>query len=82
MKNLYPLIAFLFFNIITSQEVMHINFDDINPDVTFESWNNSSTFSLTTNPMPDPVNASNNVGQLTAGSDEGGNFDSNIGKEY
>tara|TARA_B100001564_G_scaffold341393_1_gene335980 strand:- start:50917 stop:53388 length:2472 start_codon:yes stop_codon:yes gene_type:complete len=79
MKNLYPLIAFLFFNIITSQEVMHINFDDVNPDVTFESWNNSSTFSLTNNPMPDPVNASNNVGQLTAGSDEGGNFDSNIG---
>ena len=58
---------------------MHINFDDVNPDVTFESWNNSTTFSLTTNPMPDPVNASNNVGQLTAGTDEGGNFDSNIG---
>ena len=36
-------------------------------------------FTLTTNPVQDEVNASQNVGQFTAGADDGGNFDSNIG---
>ncbi len=66
------LIIFVFaFTLVNSQEVMHINFDDINPTATFESWNNSSTFTLTTNPIPDPVNASLNVGLFTAGNDNG-----------
>ena len=66
------LIIFVFaFALVNSQEVMHINFDDINPTATFESWNNSSTFTLTTNPIPDPVNASLNVGLFTAGNDNG-----------
>jgi hypothetical protein len=60
--------AFLFVN---SQEVVHINFDEINPTATFESWNNSSTFTLTTNPIPDPINDSPNVGLFTAGNDNG-----------
>ena len=52
----YLLFIFAFvFTFMNSQEVMHINFDDINPTATFESWNNSSTFTLTTNPIPDPV---------------------------
>jgi len=75
------LLSFLFFlNLSISQdEVVHIDFDSNNPDVTFESWNGSSSFTLTTNPSEDPTNASVNVGQFTAGADGDGNFDSNIG---
>ena len=66
----YLLFIFVFaITFLNSQEVMHINFDDINPTANFESWNNSCTFSLTTNPIPDPVNASPNVGLFTAGID-------------
>ena len=78
-KNL--LLSFLFFlNLSFSQdEVVHIDFDTNGPDVIFESWNNSSTFDLVSNPVQNEVNASQNVGQFTAGADDGGNFDSNIG---
>jgi len=78
MKKSLLFVFFLIFNFLNSQET-HIDFDSFNPEVTFESWNNSSTFALTTNPIQDPVNASINVGQFTAGADDGGNFDSNIG---
>ena len=80
MKRLLLFSILFLLNIAYAQdEVTHIDFDSNNPDVTFESWNGSSSFTLTTNPLEDPVNASVNVGQLTAGADGDGNFDSNIG---
>ena len=79
MKKSLLFIFVFAISFLNSQEVMHINFDDINPDVTFQSWNNSSTFALTTNPIIDPTNFSLNVGQFIAGADDGGNFDSNTG---
>ena len=69
MKKYLLFTLALVFNLTYSQEVVHINFDDINPAASFESWNNSCTFTLTTNPIPDPINASPNVGLFTAGSD-------------
>ena len=69
MKKSLLFIFVLAFSFINSQEVVHINFDDINPTASFESWNNSCTFSLATNPIVDPINASPNVGLFTAGND-------------
>ena len=40
-------ILFLFNIVFTQDEVTHIDFDSNNPDVAFESWNGSSSFSLT-----------------------------------
>jgi hypothetical protein len=71
MKKYLLIILVFAFAFVNSQEVVHINFDEINPTASFESWNNSSTFTLTTNPIPDQVNASLNVGLFTAGNDNG-----------
>ena len=71
MKKYLLTILVFAFAFVNSQEVVHINFDEINPTASFESWNNSSTFTLTTNPIPDQVNASPNVGLFTAGNDNG-----------
>jgi hypothetical protein len=71
MKKSLRLIFILALSISYSQEVVHINFDDINPDAIFSSWNNSSTFAFQPNPIQDPVNASPNVGQFIAGDDPG-----------
>lgn len=71
MKKSLRLIFIFALSISYSQEVVHINFDDINPDATFSSWNNSSTFAFQPNPIQDPVNASPNVGQFIAGDDNG-----------
>jgi hypothetical protein len=71
MKKSLRLIFIFALSISYSQEVVHINFDDINPDATFSSWNNSSTFAFQPNPIQDPVNASPNVGQFIAGNDNG-----------
>ena len=71
MKKSLHLIFIFALSISYSQEVVHINFDDINPDATFSSWNNSSTFAFQPNPIQDPVNASPNVGQFIAGDDPG-----------
>lgn len=71
MKKSLRFIFIFALSISYSQEVMHINFDDINPDATFSSWNNSSTFAFQPNPIQDPVNASPNVGQFIAGDDNG-----------
>ena len=71
MKKSLRLIFIFALSISYSQEVVHINFDDINPDATFSSWNNSSTFAFQPNPIQDPVNASPNVGQFIAGDDPG-----------
>jgi hypothetical protein len=71
MKKSLRLIFILALSISYSQEVVHINFDDINPDAIFSSWNNSSTFAFQPNPIQDPVNASPNVGQFIAGDDNG-----------
>ena len=80
MKKALLFTLLLLFNLSFSQdEVVHVDFDDNGPNVTFESWNNSSSFALTANPVQDEVNASQNVGQFTAGADDEGNFDSNIG---
>jgi hypothetical protein len=80
MKKTLLFTLLLLFNLSFSQdEVVHVDFDENGPNVTFESWNNSSSFALTANPVQDEVNASQNVGQFTAGADDEGNFDSNIG---
>lgn len=71
MKKSLRFIFIFALSISYSQEVLHINFDDINPDATFSSWNNSSTFAFQPNPIQDPVNASPNVGQFIAGNDNG-----------
>ena len=71
MKKSLRLIFIFALSISYGQEVVHINFDDINPDVAFSSWNNSSTFAFQPNPIQDPVNASPNVGQFIAGNDNG-----------
>jgi hypothetical protein len=69
MKKSLRFIFIFALSISYSQEVVHINFDDINPDAAFSSWNNSSTFAFQPNPIQDPVNASPNVGQFIAGND-------------
>jgi hypothetical protein len=71
MKKSLRFIFIFALSISYSQEVVHINFDDINPDAAFSSWNNSSTFAFQPNPIQDPVNASPNVGQFIAGDDNG-----------
>ena len=61
----------LTFGMANAQEVTHIDFDTNNPNIVFNSWNTSSTFAKATNPAPDATNASDFVGQFTAGSDNG-----------
>lgn len=61
----------LSFFVINAQEVTHIDFDTNNPNIVFNSWNTSSTFSKVANPASDATNASAFVGQFTAGNDNG-----------
>ena len=66
MKKL--LLLFLVFTLgISAQDVMHIDFDDNNPNIVFNSWNSSAGFAKITNPDVTEVNASAYVGQFTAG---------------
>ena len=69
MKQKLLLIFTLAFCTITAQEVTHFDFDTYNPNVVFNSWNSSSTFAKVANPASDATNASNFVGQFTAGDD-------------
>jgi hypothetical protein len=71
MKLRLLLMLFLTFCIANAQEVTHIDFDTNNPNIVFNSWNTSSTFAKATNPAPDATNASDFVGQFTAGGDNG-----------
>ena len=71
MKQKLLLIFMLSFFVINAQEVTHIDFDTNNPNIVFNSWNTSSTFSKVANPASNPTNASAFVGQFTAGSDNG-----------
>ena len=54
-KTLLSIFLFSLFS-ITAQEVTHIDFDNNNPDIIFNSWNNSSTFTKVANPNPDDTN--------------------------
>ena len=65
------LLLFASLGIVYGQETTHVDFDTNNPDIVFNSWNSSASFSKITNPGPDAVNGSANVGQFTAGSDNG-----------
>lgn len=66
--KILPLLL-LAFSTISSQEVTHIDFDEYNPNIVFNSWNTSSTFAKVTNPFADTTNSSAFVGQFTAGND-------------
>jgi len=68
MKKI-TLLFILGFSVITAQEVTHIDFDNNNPNIVFNSWNTSSTFAKIANPAQDTTNPSAFVGQFTAGSD-------------
>ena len=70
MKLRLLLLLLLTFGISNAQ-VTHIDFDDNNPNIVFNSWNTSSTFAKVTNPMQDVTNGSVYVGQFTAGNDNG-----------
>ena len=59
----------IIFSSLSSQEVTHIDFDEYNPNIVFNSWNTSSTFAKVTNPFVDATNSSAFVGQFTAGND-------------
>jgi hypothetical protein len=67
MKLRLLLVLFMTSFIIKAQEVTHIDFDDNNPNIVFNSWNTSSTFAKVSNPVSDATNPSAFVGQFTAG---------------
>jgi len=67
MKSKLLFILLLSSFIINAQEVTHIDFDDYNANIVFNSWNTSSTFSKVANPVSDATNPSAFVGQFTAG---------------
>lgn len=67
MKLRLLLVLFMTSFIIKAQEVTHIDFDDNNPNIVFNSWNTSSTFAKVSNPVSDVTNPSAFVGQFTAG---------------
>ena len=72
MKQKLLSILLLTFGFLSAQEeVTHIDFDTNNPNIVFNSWNASSTFSKVANPASDDTNNSGFVGQFTAGSDNG-----------
>ena len=68
MKQTLFLLSLFISSLLIGQETVHIDFDDNNPGIVFESWNGSSTFAKTVNPDVSAENASNFVGQFTAGS--------------
>lgn len=79
MKDLITIsFAFLSFMGFAQNEITHIDFDAINADIGFESWNNSSTFAKVGNPVADMTNASAFVGSFTAGTSAWGQ-DNSIG---
>jgi hypothetical protein len=66
----------LFFSLIISgflytQETMHIDFDEFNPGIVFNSWNSSASFAKVANPDVSTENSSAFVGQFTSGDDNG-----------
>ena len=69
MKQQFLFILFLTFGVLSAQEVTHVDFDANNPNIVFNSWNTSSTFSKVSNPVSDAANPSAFVGQFTAGND-------------
>ena len=71
MKQTLFLLSLFISSLLIGQETVHIDFDDNNPGIVLNSWNGSSTFAKITNPDVSEENASNFVGQFTAGSDNG-----------
>ncbi len=71
MKQKLLLILLVTFSAVQAQEITHVDFDTNNPNIVFNSWNTSSTFSKVSNPVSDAANPSAFVGQFTAGSDNG-----------
>jgi hypothetical protein len=71
MKQKLLLLLLLTFIVTNAQEVTHIDFDDNNPNIVFNSWNTSSTFAKVANPSQNTSNTSNFVGKFTAGSNNG-----------
>ncbi|MDP6922342.1 MAG: Ig-like domain-containing protein, partial [Lutibacter sp.] len=71
MKKHLLLIALLWVHCMFSQETLHVDFDTTNPDIQFNSWNSSSSFAKVANPDASGINTSANVGQFTAGNDNG-----------
>ena len=67
MKSKLLFILLLSSFMVNAQEVTHIDFDDYNANIVFNSWNTSSTFSKVANPVSDATNPSAFVGQFTAG---------------
>ena len=71
MKQKLLLILLVTFSAVKAQETTHVDFDTNNPNIVFNSWNTSSTFSKVSNPVSDATNSSAFVGQFTAGNDNG-----------
>ena len=71
MKQTLFLLSLFISSLLIGQETVHIDFDDNNPGIVLNSWNESSTFAKIPNPDVSEENASNFVGQFTAGSDNG-----------
>jgi len=69
-KNFF-LTLFLLAGIVYGQETLHVDFETVNADIVFNSWNSSSTFSKVENPNSSGINTSSHVGQFTSGNDNG-----------
>ena len=71
MKQKLLLISLIISGLLYSQETMHIDFDEFNPGIVFNSWNSSASFAKVTNPDVSTGNPSAFVGQFTSGDDNG-----------
>ena len=71
MKHKLLLISLIISGLLYSQETMHIDFDEFNPGIVFNSWNSSASFAKVTNPDVSTENPSAFVGQFTSGDDNG-----------
>ena len=71
MKQKLLLISLIISGLLYSQETMHIDFDEFNPGIVFNSWNSSASFAKVTNPDVSTENPSAFVGQFTSGDDNG-----------
>lgn len=71
MKQKLLLIPLFFSCLLFCQETMHIDFDDNNPGIVFNSWNSSASFAKVANLDVSTENPSAFVGQFTSGDDNG-----------
>ncbi len=71
MKQKLLFFSLIISGLLYSQETMHIDFDEFNPGIVFNSWNSSASFAKVTNPDVSTENPSAFVGQFTSGDDNG-----------